>query len=213
MKAALRGSFLWKHQLCPPGATSTTCWGLWWQGERAGCCPLVVGSRHCTEGACLCRYHPRRCSLQPASAPLALGSQPENPVDLRCGPYYPSGWTYSSNLLQLPDWVLCKGDWCSQQPAEPVLWSLLLPPGEWTGAKERRPSWYMTATRRDRDPHVPGQDRSGPLDRAATVLARPHYIKNYQDVSYEAIGRHLRCMLLSDRSQSEKAAHCVTPTL
>lgn len=108
-------------------------------------------------------------------------------MDLRCGPDYPSGWTYSSNLLKLPDWVLCKGDWCSQQPAEQVLWSLLLPPGEWTGAKKRWPSWYMTAARRDRDPPVAGQDRSGPLDRDAAVLARPHYIKNYQDMSYEAI--------------------------
>ena len=53
--------------------------------------------------------------------------------------------------------------------------------------QERRPSWYVTATRRDRDPRVAGQDRSGPLDRDGAVVARPHSIKNYQDMSYEAI--------------------------
>ena len=54
---------LWERQLCclehPPGAL-----GGW---VRAGCCPLVVGSRHCPEGAC-CGYPLLSCPLQPAAA-------------------------------------------------------------------------------------------------------------------------------------------------
>ena len=173
---------------------------------RVGCCPLLVGSRHCPEGACRCGYHLLRCPLQPASARLPLRSPPEA---LRI---------QGLGLLTLPDGlsprtsrsgtsrVLCKGDRRPQRPAERGPRALVLPPRERTEAGGGGPAGTWTQQGGVRIPCVAGQGRSGPLGQDAVVRARPRHIKNSWDelCSHERTWRGLRDVLLSEEASLKR---------